>query len=577
MVARSSPGQDTVILESQPSLTASWKVTDPTLQSVTINGNPATLNGNVYSSSVSFIGDPRDSLWVTVVATDSSTTSTRDSIKVKRLAAPTIPAGNQALSSSQALPVTISSNLPGTRIGYSTDGVHWLSYPSGGVSVSQNEILYAQDTLGSVVSGVDSSVFLYVPNLVLSGSTATQSTVTITPGGVGVQDSLSTGGGWIGYSGPFPINGNTKVYARSRLGAVSTIPVEVDFAVAPTLIVSPVDTGVDSVIVTVVKTGADSVEYSIDQQASWHTLIGSTYPMIPGTLYARSRVGSAISSVSSVAVQLYLAPPKISPSSGTYLNPQMVNLSGTPAGAQTIYTTDGSVPSVSHGTLYSGQFLVGATQTIKTIAIKTGFGNSAVANARYALPDTNAYGIPWNPNVTYGTLLDVRDSQVYRTVKIGTQTWMAQNLNYADTAIGGACYNGSAANCSEYGILYSWQVQGICPDGWHLPSQAEWTKLTDTLLDSSTAGSQLMSSAGWGDFGGSGLDTYGFRVLPGGLGHRGPDEGLGSGAVFWSSTVTAPDPTDPGAWAVFFSSGQANTTASTNPEYARFSVRCLQN
>jgi uncharacterized protein (TIGR02145 family) len=121
--------------------------------------------------------------------------------------------------------------------------------------------------------------------------------------------------------------------------------------------------------------------------------------------------------------------------------------------------------------------------------------------------------------IVKGTLADSRDGKAYKTVVIGAQTWMAENLDYE--AEGSLCYDNDPANCAIYGRLYDWETALIaCPDGWHLPSNEEWTTLTD-FVDSDY--SKLKAQSGWNNCGparsGSYYvceDTYGFLALPGG-------------------------------------------------------------
>ena len=143
----------------------------------------------------------------------------------------------------------------------------------------------------------------------------------------------------------------------------------------------------------------------------------------------------------------------------------------------------------------------------------------------------------------YGTLTDERDGQTYKTVKIGTQTWMAENLNYAylqptaELDSSSFCYRDSASYCEKYGRLYSWDVAiNICPDGWHLPDTTEWNTLFAAVGGSSTAGKMLKSTSGWKNSG-NGTDAYSFAVLPAGYGDNGKTYDFeGSDADFWSST-----------------------------------------
>ncbi len=170
------------------------------------------------------------------------------------------------------------------------------------------------------------------------------------------------------------------------------------------------------------------------------------------------------------------------------------------------------------------------------------------------------------------TFTDSRDNRVYRYVEIGTQTWMAENLNYAVTSSNSWCYGegGSVdesgeyitlsdeeiqANCKKYGRLYNWEavmagaasssaipsgVQGICPDGWHLPSNAEWIMMVDFIGGESVAGTKLKSATGWIDKGYGliiGTDDYGFNALPGGYRFfAGYFLNVGGIGYWWSAT-----------------------------------------
>ena len=140
--------------------------------------------------------------------------------------------------------------------------------------------------------------------------------------------------------------------------------------------------------------------------------------------------------------------------------------------------------------------------------------------------------------VVYGTV--TYEGQTYKTVVIGTQTWMAENLNYA--ASGSKCGDGSSLSddntttCDTYGRLYNWNTATtVCPSGWHLPSDAEWTTLTDYV--GSTAGLKLKNASGWNS--NNGTDQYGFSALPGGLGYSsGTFSSVGNRGLWWSATAS---------------------------------------
>jgi len=118
----------------------------------------------------------------------------------------------------------------------------------------------------------------------------------------------------------------------------------------------------------------------------------------------------------------------------------------------------------------------------------------------------------------YGFVTDEIDGKTYKTVVIGTQTWMAENLSFNQT--GSRCYGDNTANCTKYGRLYDWSMaKVVCPTGWHLPSYPEWNELLNRVGGEAIAGPLLKAASGWNNYygkSGNGTDNYGFAALPGG-------------------------------------------------------------
>ena len=140
-------------------------------------------------------------------------------------------------------------------------------------------------------------------------------------------------------------------------------------------------------------------------------------------------------------------------------------------------------------------------------------------------------------DATAKTLTDLRDGQTYKTVTIGTQTWMADNLNYETE--NSYCYDDDPSNCSKYGRLYTWAAaKTVCPSGWHLPSKTEFEALITAVGGSSTAGAKLKSQTGWTAYDGiTNEDAFGFSALPAGSRYsNGVYYYEGSHAYFWRST-----------------------------------------
>jgi uncharacterized protein (TIGR02145 family) len=140
------------------------------------------------------------------------------------------------------------------------------------------------------------------------------------------------------------------------------------------------------------------------------------------------------------------------------------------------------------------------------------------------------------------TLRDTRDGQRYKTVQIGDQVWMAENLNY--DMEGSVCREFEVF--TMYGCFYDWNAaMKACPRGWRLPSEDDWTTLVDYAGGTKVAGGKLKATTAWDEKGGysAGTDDYGFTALPGGVAlDRSETRGEGrlsiinSGAFFWSST-----------------------------------------
>ena len=204
--------------------------------------------------------------------------------------------------------------------------------------------------------------------------------------------------------------------------------------------------------------------------------------------------------------------------------------------------------------------------------------------------------------MTYGTMTDDRDNTQYYTIQIGNQTWMAQNLKYAgnevsfgeETSYTEPFYyyvNNDEANTETYGYLYNWSaamngassstanpsgVQGICPNGWHLPSDAEWTQLTDYLGGIINTGAMLAGQP-------VGQDQYwetsemtqsvnfgktGFNALPAGY-YNGYFSDFGSNANLWSTTMSDGDVHNLG-----FSGTDLYIGGSV--KYMGYSIRCVK-
>ena len=199
------------------------------------------------------------------------------------------------------------------------------------------------------------------------------------------------------------------------------------------------------------------------------------------------------------------------------------------------------------------------------------------------------------------------DGNTYKTVIIGEQEWFAENLKtsryndgtpipnitgnteWGDDTTGAWCHydNDSDYECT-YGKLYNWyavETGKLCPTGWHVPTDAEWTVLDDYLTANGYKGKALKSTYGWDDYdndygwddyegiSGNGTDDYGWNGLPGGArGDYGYFGSIGSGGMWWSSSQNATSD----AWSRYLYNGSASVGSYIANKETGYSVRCIK-
>lgn len=134
---------------------------------------------------------------------------------------------------------------------------------------------------------------------------------------------------------------------------------------------------------------------------------------------------------------------------------------------------------------------------------------------------------------------DSRDGKKYKTVKIGKQVWMAENLDFK-TSTGSWCYENSIDNCAKYGRLYNWETaMQVCPNGWHLPGNSEWAELIN-YLDRECG--KLKATEGWNSPNTGAKNSSGFTAIPGGGCNSNGTlfSGIGESGRWWSSSEDNP-------------------------------------
>ena len=269
----------------------------------------------------------------------------------------------------------------------------------------------------------------------------------------------------------------------------------------------------------------------------------------------------------------------------------------------------------------SSSLISSSSSSLKSVSSSSKLLSSSSSNLTSS--SSGMYGDGWswdvpkearlNPEIAYDSITDSRDGQIYKTVKIGDQVWMAENLNYYDTTLNDRswCYGApnsfTTENCAVTGRLYTWAaaidsvklatdkenpqdcgygklcalpdtVYGICPPGWHLPTNTEWNTLFTVVGGKLTAGKVLKSQTGWLDYQGTGdyygTDALGFSALPAGYRFsNGYSYNVGSLAFFWSASDSLSDK----VYYIYLYFLSWSVYLDSNDKDYALSVRCLKN
>ena len=357
------------------------------------------------------------------------------------------------------------------------------------------------------------------------------------------------------------------------------------------------------------------------------------YATINGVEISSERISQAQSSSQTFMFQFDAAGHTLP----TVITSPVTNFSSTSATCGGIVTSDGGATVIARGVCWRN--IPNPTIANSHTTNGTGMGNftssltGLIANTTYFVRAyaTNGVGTAYGSEVSFTTIptsaftcgtstLTDADGNIYNTVQIGQQCWMKENLRttkYADgtfispgssivsTNVAYWYYpNSDASNEPTYGLVYNWPavmhgnassstnpsgVQGVCPTGWHVPSDAEWTQLTDYVSsqsqyvcgsDNTQIAKALASTTDWPTYTGnctvgntpSNNNSTGFSALPAGTRHGTTYDGFGIVGHFYSSTGSAGG----GAWRRYISFSSAFVRREIGTTNEAYSVRCLR-
>lgn len=278
--------------------------------------------------------------------------------------------------------------------------------------------------------------------------------------------------------------------------------------------------------------------------------------------------------------------------------------SSSSSGEQPKSSSEGSAASsssVSSSSVSSSS----SAENLSAGASSSSISSSSVSSSSVSSSSVSSSSTPDEPGPF---LTDSRDGQTYKIVKIGEKWWMAENLNYfyrAGTAWS-YYYKNDSTYRHKYGVHYSWAaamdsagvfsedgkgcgyrvncspkypVQGVCPEGWHLPDTTEWRALIKEAGGDSLAKIKLKSTSGWEGYKVEGTDDLGFTALPAGRGEGDDWQGEGSLAYFWTSTYFEESYIyfeEERAYHVSLNFNYGERVMDFWGKYYRFSVRCVK-
>ena len=256
---------------------------------------------------------------------------------------------------------------------------------------------------------------------------------------------------------------------------------------------------------------------------------------------------SAVSSSSATSSSSFVSSSSVKSSSSAASSSSVASSSSAKSSSSVISSSSATSSSsfVSSSSVKSSSSAASSSSVASSSSAKS---SSSAESSSSVESSSSIEKLVWqylNPAISYGEIIDDRDGQVYKTVEIGSQTWMAENLNYDYNyrTARSYCY---ADSCSKYGRLYTWSatvdsaavfstagkgcgchasssprgiVRGVCPVGWHVPSVSEFQTLISSVGGYRVAGANLKSTSGWksnSQYVGNGSDSKGFSALPAG-------------------------------------------------------------